>query len=108
MAGDTGFYAELCVICLDIVLGMIFDTVGRKLPTVLGFLACGTSILLTPFFTRVYPDYLILRIFMSLGIIPGVNTPLAPDYIQEKSLGLTNAYVSTSTMIYFSKILLAP
>ncbi len=94
IAGDTGFYAELFVIALDLVLGVIFDTVGRKIPTVVGLLLCGVSIILTPYCHRIYPEYLILRIFMSLGIIPGVNTPLAPDYVQEQSLGLANAYVS--------------
>lgn len=94
VAGDTGFYAELFVIALDLVLGVIFDTVGRKVPTVLGLFLCGTSIIVTPFCHRIYPEYLTLRVFMSLGIIPGVNTPLAPDYVQERSLGLANAYVS--------------
>ena len=94
MAGDTAFYAEICVILLDLVLGVIFDTVGRKIPTVLGFMLMGTAIILTPFFTQIYPQYLILRICMSLGIIPGVNTPLLPDYVYDKSLGLANAYVS--------------
>lgn len=31
---------------------------------------------------------------MSLGIIPGVNAPLLPDYVNEKSIGLASAYVS--------------
>lgn len=74
---------------------MIFDTVGKKVPTVIGFFTVGTSIILTPYFKDVYPSFLLLRIFMSLGIIPGVNTPLMPDYVHEKSLGLASAYVSS-------------
>lgn len=95
MAGNCGFIAELFVIGLDLILGLIFDTVGRKTPTVIGFMVVGGSIAATPYFKEVYPGFLCMRILMSLGIIPGVNTPLLPDYIQERSLGLANAYVST-------------
>lgn len=96
VAGDCGFIAELFVIGLDIFLGMIFDTIGRKIPTVIGFIVAGLSIGATPFFKEVYPGFCVMRTLMSLGIIPGVNTPLLPDYVNEKSLGLANAYVSLS------------
>ena len=81
IAGDCGFYAELFVVAFDMVLGVIFDTVGRKVPTVIGLIVTGIAIMLTPFFKEVYPGFLIMRILMSLGIIPAVNTPLLPDYI---------------------------
>eukprot|EP00347_Sterkiella_histriomuscorum_P021247 403334683 len=99
VSGDCGFYAEILVIIFDLVLGVIFDTVGKKIPTVIGFLVAGLSIILTPEFTQVYPSFLIMRIFMSLGIIPGVNTPLLPDYVNEKSLGLANAYQNVTGAI---------
>jgi hypothetical protein len=94
VAGNCGFIAELFVLALDVVLGLIFDTVGRKTPTVIGFMMVGGSISATPFFKEVYPGFLAMRIVMSLGIIPGVNTPLLPDYVVDKSLGLASAYVS--------------
>lgn len=53
IAGNCGFYAEIFVIALDLVLGVIFDTVGRKAPTVIGFLVTGASISATPFFKQV-------------------------------------------------------
>lgn len=81
ITGTIGAYAEICIIGLDLVLGMIFDTFGRKLPTAFGFLILGTSIILMPFFTSIYPSFLILRILASIGILPGMNTPLLPDYI---------------------------
>lgn len=82
------------MIAFDMILGVIFDTIGRKVPTVIGLFTAGTSIILTPFFKDIYPSFLLLRIFMSLGIIPGVNTPLLPDYLETRSLGLGGAYVS--------------
>ena len=75
------------------ILGVIFDTIGRKIPTVLGFVMCAGAILGTPWFTEVYPGFLIMRVMISVGIIPGLNTPLLPDYVHQKSLGLANAYV---------------
>jgi MFS family permease len=92
-AGYCGFIAQLFVIALDMFLGIIFDTVGRKLPTVLGFLLAGTAIIGTPWFTEVYPWFLVMRVMISVGIIPGMNNPLLPDYVQHGSLGLANAYV---------------
>ena len=93
VAGYCGFIAQIFVIALDMFLGVIFDTVGRKLPTVLGFLLAGASIIGTPWFTEVYPWFLVMRVMISVGIIPGMNNPLLPDYVQQGSLGLANAYV---------------
>ena len=93
VAGYCGFIAQIFVIALDMFIGVIFDTVGRKLPTVIGFLVAGTAIIGTPWFTEVYPWFLVMRVMISLGILPGLNTPLLPDYVQQESLGLANAYV---------------
>jgi MFS family permease len=63
------------------ILGIIFDTVGRKIPTVIGFVVAATSILGTPWFKVVVPWFYIMRVLISVGIIPGMNTPLLPDYV---------------------------
>jgi len=83
ISGDCSFYAEIAVIFFDLVLGVIFDVFGRKIPTGIGFAITGTSILLTPYFSTIYPSFLLLRIFMSIGILPGVNSPLLPDYVYD-------------------------
>lgn len=105
VAGYCGFIAEIFVIGLDLVLGLLFDTMGRKTLTVLGFWLAGASIMATPYFKEVYPGFLTMRILMSIAIIPGVNTPLLPDYVHQSSLGLANAYVKTfcSYRFHFSK-----
>ena len=99
MTGYCGFIAQLFVISLDMFMGLIFDTVGRKLPTVIGFLVAGTSILGTPWFTEVYPWFLVMRVMISVGIIPGANNPLLPDYVQQGSLGLATAYVRSAFLL---------
>jgi MFS family permease len=85
VAGDIGFYAEICVVVFDLFLGIIFDTFGRRIPLVIGYMVCGACIILMPFGGSVYPGLLLLRIFISLGLIPSANTPLLPDYVMEES-----------------------
>ena len=75
------------------MLGIIFDTLGRKVPLILGLFTTGMSIALAPNFHQVIPVFVILRVLMTVGIIPGLNSPLLPDYVHSKSLGLANAYV---------------
>jgi MFS family permease len=93
VSGESGAIAEVFVIGLTLILGLIFDTVGRKVPTVVGFIMAGSSIIVMPYLAPSIADFYVLRVTMSLGIIPGLNTPLMPDYVQQKSLGLANAYV---------------
>jgi len=75
------------------LLGLIFDTMGRKIPLILGLFITGLSIGLAPVPNDVIPFFVILRVLMTVGIIPSLNTPLLPDYVHPKSLGLANAYV---------------
>lgn len=87
------------MIFFDLFLGLIFDTFGRKIPIGIGFIVSGVCINMMPFFNEVYEQFLPLRIFATLGCIPGVNSPLIPDYIKSNSLGLANAYVNINTPI---------
>ena len=98
MSGSIASYAEICIILLDLVVGVVFDTFGRRIPMVVGFTTVGLCILLMPLFTDIYPSFLLLRIFCSIGLLPGINTPLLPDYIHANSLGLANAYVKLSSI----------
>lgn len=95
VAGDAGAIAEVFVIIEALFLGLIFDTVGRKVPTVIGLICVGLSIIALPYLAPSITAFICMRVIMSLGIIPGVNTPLMPDYVQAKSLGLANAFVSS-------------
>jgi len=48
--GFIGSIAEICVIILEMFMGVILDTFGRKVPLVIGFLVSGASILSIPLF----------------------------------------------------------
>jgi MFS family permease len=50
VAGNCGFVAQVFAISLDLILGIIFDTIGRKIPLIIGLIATGLSIGLTPNF----------------------------------------------------------
>ena len=78
------------VIVEIIFMGPLYDTFGRKIPIVLGFLATGASIIVIPLCSTMFPAFLILRCVLSLGTSIGLNCPLLPDYVSNKSMGLAN------------------
>lgn len=49
--GIVGFYAELSVVFANIIMGIVYDTIGRKIPMFLGFTLLSISVILMPFFT---------------------------------------------------------
>ena len=60
------------------------------------------------FFPFIYDDanYLcIYSICLSLGVLPGMNAPLLPDYVKKKSQGLANSYVTFRSSNHNSQIL---
>jgi MFS family permease len=76
--------------------GVIIDTFGRKIPVIIGFIVSGLSIAAIPYFSSLYPSYLILRTLISGGTVIGLNIPLLPDYVSPESMGLANAYVEVA------------
>ena len=79
--GYIGFFAEAWVIALQMGIGIITDTFGRKIPLVIGLVVAGVCISLIPVFHTIYPSYLILRTLIGVGTIIPVNIPLLPDYV---------------------------
>jgi MFS family permease len=76
---------------LDLGIGFAFDIFGRKVPMAIAYFCTSIGLFILPCFTRVYPWFLISRLFISLSTIT-VNCPFIPDYIDEKSQGLANGY----------------
>jgi len=93
VVGSLAFYSELAILPWHLLLGGIMDTVGRKIPTVLGLLLSGVSIIGIPFGKNIYPDLCIMRILIAVGVLSALNSPLLPDYVKPQSLGLANSYV---------------
>ena len=79
--GYIGMISEVFVIVLELFMGVIIDTIGRKAPLVIGLIIAGVATAAIPLFKSLYPGYLILRILIGMGTIIPVNIPLLPDYV---------------------------
>ena len=94
-------YTEIFTLVQEIYLGVLIDTLGRKLPLVLAYLMIGVCFILIPVFKDLYPQFLILRALIGFGTMVGMNMPLTPDYVQRKSMGLAQAYIQTTIGLGF-------
>ena len=47
--GDIGFITQILIIFGDVILGPIMDIFGRKLPTSIGFIIAGISLMIIPY-----------------------------------------------------------
>ena len=103
IAGGIGTYTEIIVIFYSIFIGYVFDTFGRKLPCIVGLLACAVGLIALPFGKQVYPTFFLLRTLISLGLITNITSPFIPDYVVESSQGRASSY--NTLMIIFSRIL---
>jgi len=53
--GYNGSIAEVAVIILELFIGVILDTFGRKVPLVVGFVVSGIALLSIPLLHELYP-----------------------------------------------------
>lgn len=103
--GSIGMWAEICALIQGFLMGVMIDTLGRKLPLIFGQLEAAAAIAAIPLFKKVYPWFFICRCMVSLGTAIAVNMPLLPDYVDKDSIGLANAYgqvIMSSALIFSS------
>ena len=79
--GNISMICEAVVIAEELVMGVIVDTFGRKIPLLTGWLVAGLAFATVPLFTSLYPSFLIVRMLIYCGLIVGANIPLLPDYV---------------------------
>jgi MFS family permease len=79
--GNISMICEAVVIAEELVMGVIVDTFGRKIPLLTGWLVAGLAFATVPLFTSLYPAFLIVRMLIYCGLIVGANIPLLPDYV---------------------------
>ena len=94
IVGNLGFYSDISVVLLDLILGSLMDLFGRKYLSLTGFIIAGAAQIIIPFSKKIYPGMLICRILISVGILPGLNTPFVLDYVAQESLGLASAHIN--------------
>jgi MFS family permease len=103
VTGNVGFLAEILVLIYDPFMGVIFDTLGRKGPTVIGLIVGGVGLIGLPYGHTVYPTFFILRSLVSLGVVNPLNAPYLPDYVEPEYQGKANSYCIF--MIVLTKII---
>ena len=79
--------SEFVTLIFQIVLGVLFDLYGRKIPLVTGMALIALSIGAIPLGKELYPWFLICRIMLGIGSAVGLNVPLLPDYVEKEYLG---------------------
>ena len=53
----------------------------------------GSSLLLWPMFTEIYPWFLLFRLMNNVGTLIGTDAPFLPDYFDANSAGLASGYL---------------
>lgn len=73
---------------LVLLMGFLFDIIGRRKVLFTCFLISGISAILTPFCApSIYPWLLIDRIFLQMAVTPLMANPLVNDYVAPESRG---------------------
>eukprot|EP00347_Sterkiella_histriomuscorum_P002032 403369737 len=101
--GTLSFYSEIAVIISDFGIGLLMDLMGRKYPIIIGLFISGISIVVIPYGTQIYPYLCIFKVLVAVGVLPAMNSPLIPDYIEKRSQGLANSY--SNIVITFATII---
>ena len=90
--GFIGMLSEIANIIAELMMGLIINIFGRKVPLISVLVLAGFSTAAIPMFTELYPWFCIFRILINLGAAICGNIPLLPDYVEKDSLGRANAY----------------
>ena len=77
----------------DLAMGVIFDTIGRRIPLAIGIGLAGLCMALIPLFHNIYPSFFLCNVLAFAGAFVGMNVPLALDYVEKSSLGLANLFL---------------
>ena len=77
---------------LTFFIGVVYDVIGRKTPTLIFFVLMGFAIIVMPFFKGFFAGYVIMRAFVQLSAAVVATVPFAPDYVHSDSIGLAIGY----------------
>ena len=83
--GDISMWSNLAALLFLSVIGIGYDTFGRKIFYLIAFANAGICLICFPLSKTVYPDFLVMRLFYEFSLRILMNNPLVADYIDEKS-----------------------
>ena len=84
---------EIIGIFQNCIMGLIFDTLGRKWPLITGLITQSLATSVIPLFSSLFPSFFIIRLLISSSLIITTGVPLLPDYVQTEYIGRANAII---------------
>jgi MFS family permease len=70
------------------IFGFIVDQFGRRIVYYYSILSVSIGYLLIPFQSQIFPGYLLVKLFVSQGVIALQMLPLTADYVHDSTKGL--------------------
>ena len=99
IVGNLGFYSDLTLIVLNVLLGTLMDIFGRKGVSLVGFTLASMALVMMPLCHRIYPGLLICRLILAIGLLPASNSPFIIDYVDDTSLGKAYAHINMISLL---------
>lgn len=85
---------EILNIAVYLVIGLLYDTVGRKPILFVSIIMAGGCLILMPYTGSVYPGLLLSRCGVASSSSAILGSPLLVDYVHNKSKGVAVALLS--------------
>lgn len=79
--GQITSIADCITIPLMPIVGIAFDTLGRRVPLTLALILIAVGVGCFPLEHEVYPWFFLFRVLLTIGFYIGVASPLLPDYV---------------------------
>jgi hypothetical protein len=71
-------------ICANLIIGPLYDVIGRKIPTLVMFMITTTGEFAVPFVKKYNPGFIICTFLQEPNVLLGL-IPFVPDLIDESS-----------------------
>ena len=94
--GYMGVAGEIAAVVSEFPIGYIMDTIGRRIPCVLGIALIGVGYVLSPMFKNIAGLYC-MRALVNVGALPILLGPQKVDYIEDESQG---AFQTLSAVVW--------
>lgn len=94
VAGSLISYSLPPAVIATLFVGYLYDILGRKLTLYLSFALTSTLMFFIPYMSpTVFPNLLLLRMAISVTVVPPIACPLVGDYLMKNSIGKGAALV---------------
>lgn len=92
IAANSLAYAQIMAIPIVLVIGFLYDIIGRKLTTVLSFILGAISTILIPILSPSILGYDIARVLFCQSMVIMLSNPFINDYVTVQSRGVATGF----------------